>query len=158
MTTLQISNEEREQRRALDELLEMASTREAPERYSLPEMLGDYQRVEGKPGWYVLPMCLEVELRALEFVSQIRAENESNTIALLRTAIDLASMLLYRVDLPNDRDAAMEKLQAYLRGEGEILRPVSQHEIGRAFKSSEELINVVLKPLGLWSEGEAKNE
>lgn len=155
MSALRVSSEDQERRNELDRLLAQASTtmKAGTTEYTLPEMLGDYIQVVGKPGWYVLPMCIEVELRITEFVAQVR-EDDKSVAALMRTTIDLASCLLYRVNLPPDADAAMDVIRAAIRGQGEILRLATPQEIGRAFRSSQELIDLVLKPQGVWQDEE----
>lgn len=120
---------------------------------SLPEMLGDYQRVAGMPGWYLLPYCLETELRLMElYETQQVAREISSPSDLLRDGVMLASGVVFRLELPDDRDEAREVIAAFARGEKkeeEIFRPVKEREILRKLKSFDDLNAKILRPLGL---------
>jgi hypothetical protein len=118
-------------------------------KYSMPQVLGDYRKVDGKPGLYARPMCLELELRALELY-EIFANGTASGLA--RIGAELAADVLYRLRLPFEETEAKERIHGYLKGEvpeDEIFVPLTSREVGRIFRDTEELSNLVLNPLGL---------
>lgn len=118
-------------------------------KYTMPQVLGEYRAVEEKPGLYARPMCLEVELRALELYEIV---GNGTVSGLARIGVGIASAVLYRAVLPMDEAEARQTITAYVRGqvkEEEIFQPISETEVGRMFRDTDELRRLVLDPLNL---------
>jgi hypothetical protein len=116
-------------------------------KYTMPQVLGDYRAIAEKPGLYMRPMCLEVELRALDLYS---IYSDGTAIGLARVAVGVAAAVLYRVVLPIDEAEARQQILAYIRGdvpEEEVFVPLSEAEVGRIFRDTDELYRLVLDPL-----------
>jgi hypothetical protein len=140
-----------EARAEFDRLLGVAEAereeKRAP-RCNLPAVLRDYEQVEGRPGLYRRGMTIETEARALELYGQF---STGRVDSLIRIGIGLAACVLFRVNLPSDEAEAREKILAFARGdveEEEIFAPMTEREVGKLFKNSEELDRLVLAPLG----------
>lgn len=117
-------------------------------RPSMPEVLNDYRAVEKFPGIYIRDMCLETEIRAIEVYEMIDTSTISGKV---RAGVGLAALLLYRIDLPADEDEARAKVRDYVRGEvseEELFVPLTEIEVGRMFKNSDDL-NAILEVAGL---------
>lgn len=148
-----------EREREFDELLKTAVSENASKRgpvYSLPQMLGEYEAVPDKPGLYLRPMCLETELRAIELYEIV---GDGSIAGQMRVGIGIAAASLFRLNLPNDATEAREKILAYARGEvseDEIFQQLTEIEVGRLIKSTDELKKLVLDPLEINFSGEAK--
>ncbi len=118
-------------------------------RLSLPQMLGEYERIEGKAGLYLRPMCLEVELRVFEALDFI---DRTTPAGIANLAIVAAAASLYRLDLPADDEEARLKVLGYARGrveEEDLFVPVTEAEVKRRFKGFEELRELVLNHLDM---------
>jgi hypothetical protein len=118
-------------------------------RLSLPQMLGEYERIKGKTGLYLRPMCLEVELRVFEALDFI---DRTTPAGIANLAIVAAAASLYRLDLPEDDEDARVKVLGYARGrvtEEELFVPVTEAEVKRRFKGFEELRELVLNHLDM---------
>lgn len=118
-------------------------------KWTMPQVLNEYRAVEGKPGVYLRPMCLEVEMRALEAYN---IYSDGTAVGLARVAMAIAAGVLYRLVLPIEDEEARARILAYVRGdvpEDELFVPLTEREVGRLFKNSEELRELVLNPLEL---------
>ena len=141
-----------EWRREMDELLAKAQAefkKSQPREFTLPQMLGEYEKVEGKDGVYIRPMCLEVELRALELYDTL---SDGTVTGLARIAVGIAACVLYRLGLPSDEATARRTILAYVRGEvpeTDIFVPLTEVEVGRLFRNTDELKRLVLDPLDI---------
>ncbi len=116
-------------------------------RPSMPQVLNDYRQVENFPGVYLRDMCLETEIRAIEMYEII---DTSTVSGMVRAGVGLASLVLYRIDLPADEAEARAKVRDYVRGEvpeDALFVSLSETEVGRMFKNSDEL-NAVLDLAG----------
>lgn len=134
----------------LDSVLEEANKEFAKKRapkYTMQQVLGDFRPVEGKPGLYARPMCLEVELRAIELYEMV---GNGTASGLARISVAIAASVLYRVNLPDDETEAREKILGYVRGsveEEDLFTPLTEKEVGRIFRDTDELKRLVLDPL-----------
>jgi hypothetical protein len=127
-------------------------------KYTMPQVLNEYRAVDGKPGLYLRPMCLEVEMRALEAYN---IYSDGTAVGLARIAMSIAAGVLYRLVLPNDNEEARAKILAYARGdvaEEELFQPVTEREVGRMFRDSDELSRLVMDPLDMTIGGTKKTE
>lgn len=118
-------------------------------KYTMPQVLNEYRAVEGKPGLYLRPMCLEVEMRALEAYN---AYSDGSAVGLAKVAMAIAAGVLYRLVLPFDDEEARARIVAYVRGdvpEEELFQPVTEREVGRLFRDSDELARLVMDPLDM---------
>ena len=124
---------------------EMADKRRP--KYSMPQVLGDYRAIAEKPGLYMRPMCLEVELRALDLYS---VYSDGTAVGLARVAVGVAAAVLYRLILPIDEAEARDRIRGYIKGdvpEEEVFVPLTEVEVGRIFRDTDELYRLVLDPL-----------
>jgi hypothetical protein len=139
-----------EQERQFDELLKQAEAEFQAKRrpkYSMPQVLGDYRAIAEKPGLYMRPMCLEVELRALDLYT---VYSDGTAVGLARVAVGVAAAVLYRLVLPLEEQEARERIRAYIKGEvleEEVFVPLTETEVGRMFRDTDELYRLVLDPL-----------
>lgn len=116
-------------------------------KYTMPQVLGEYRAIAEKPGIYMRPMCLEVELRALDLYG---IYSDGTAIGLARVAVGVAAAVLYRVVLPIEEEDARAKIIGYVRGdvpEEEVFVPLTETEVGRIFRDTDELYRLVLDPL-----------
>ncbi len=149
--TEQLTDAEKDarQRAELDKLLADAAKAQAPS-ITLPEMLGTFQQVEGLDGLYALPLCIETEIIVNEVFERLpQGESTSN---MLKAGVAIAAGILRRVVLSEDPSEARAQLIEYIRtgDDSLIFKPVSETEVSRMFKSSNELTERLLKPLGIW--------
>lgn len=124
----------------------------------LPDVLGDYRQIEGHPGFYMRPMCIEVEIRALELFEQL---SDGTTGGIMRVGLGVAASVIFSVDMPMievagkkviDKDAAIARILSYTQGdieEEDLFVPVTPKQVGRMFKSTMDLKEKVLDPMGI---------
>lgn len=148
-----------QQRARLDALLaEVAQEQlKSRPRADLPTVLGEYRAVEGKPGIYMRPMCMEVEAQAIELYETL---GNGSVSRLMHIGMGIAASVLYRIDLPQEFEDASAKIIGFVRGtveESEVFRPLTQQEVGRLFKNSTELDALVLNNLELGIETALKS-
>lgn len=141
-----------EQRAHFDTLLQEAqkefSAKRGPQ-LTLPEVVGEFRAVKDKPGIYARPMCLEVELKAMELFNLL---SDGTPVGTARIGVAIAQSVLYRANLPEDPNDAVQKVVAYIRGqvdEEEVFTPLTEREVGRLFLNTEEISRLVLEPLGM---------
>lgn len=143
----------------LDILLADLSDIAAPDggRYKLPAVLGDFQAVPGHNGLYMRRMKLRQQLRAMELYAAM-GENVS-AVEFGRIAVELASLLIFRLNLSDDPEEARADITAFLRGaKPEVLGQMTPDEILDTFESIDDLQESVLTPMGFNPAGEGRGE
>lgn len=126
------------------ELLEQASARTEAARLDLPAVLGDYRAVEGYPGWYMRKMKLRQQVQAMSLYDQ----RETQTAAqIMEASITLATLLLYRLELPETEEAIRAHLAEWQAGRAPLFRAASSDEVLDVF-DQDDLMERVLSPMG----------
>lgn len=116
-------------------------------KYTMPQVMGTYRAVEKKPGLYMRPMCLEVELKALDLY---RTYSDGTAVGLAYVAVGVAAAVLFRLTLPEDDTEARQTILSFIRGdmpEEQVFVPLTETEVGRIFRDTTELYELVLDPL-----------
>lgn len=147
MSTVEAPRKTNEQIKAeLSAFLEEAQQEQAARHIDLPDVLGEYRAVVGHPGWYMRRMKLRQEQRAMQILAQRQDETENVGAANLEAMVMAASLLLYRLDAPQDG----EDLGTWARGatDGSRFRAASLDDILDEF-DSDNLNESVMVPMGL---------
>lgn len=136
-----------ESKSAVDTLLEQLAGTEEDGRVTLPEVLGDYRAIPGRPGWYLRPMKLRQQMRLLEVYQAVGADPDLKQIAQI--SVELACLLAFRLNVPGSPEQRREAVAAFLHGEPScLMRPVTPDEVLDTFDSVEDLDSSILMPMG----------
>lgn len=117
---------------------------EEAQRMDLPAVIGDYRAVEGFPGWYMRKMRLRQELQASALYDR---REEMSLAQLMESGVTLATLLLYRLDVPSGEEAIRAKLAEWQAGTSPLFRPATADEVLDAF-DQDSLQTRVLQPMG----------
>lgn len=142
-------------REQIDEALARHQASARREAIDLPEMLGEYRAVKGRPGWYLRPMKLRQQIRVSAMTAEVQ---QGDTTSALYGHATIGALVLYRVAQPepNDLQAWLERVMS-----GEAFCQAQVDEVLDEF-SLDELNLEVLRPMGFgWepegSEGDQGN-
>jgi hypothetical protein len=119
---------------------------------SLPEVLGEYVAIPGKPRWYRRGLKLRQEIR----VQQIKAAMAEGSAA--SNHIEFAALLLWKLKLPQDPEEARNLVRHAIFEDDMslLLFPVTEDNVLDNF-SEQELVDLVLRPLGYRAEETAQS-
>lgn len=125
-------------------LLEQTAARKQAARLDLPTVIGDYRAVENYPGWYMRKMKLRQQVQAMALYEQRETQTASE---IMQASITLATLLLYRMELPETEGAIRARLSEWQAGRVDLFRPATADEVLDTFDQDDLMANV-LTPMG----------